>query len=323
MLINCTAYSAGHKRSDVDVATAGEFMKEADEFIWAALQDPGAQELEKLERHFGLPKLAVEDALHGHQRPKIEEYDHCLFVVVHLIEADDSGELQLGELAIFAGTNYLVSVRRGASHGFLDVRARTEREPELLRLGSGYVLYALVDAVVDRYFPIIEQLEAELDIVEAEIFGPAGPGRANVERLYALKQKTTLVKHAIEPLLHDIGKLHGGRVPSQVNAVQDYIRDVADHLSRISSSIEGLRDTIGTAVQVNLSLVTIRDGEVMKRLAAWAAIFAVCTAFAGLWGMNFEAMPELKWTYGYPFALAVIVGSCSALYYRFRKTGWL
>ncbi|MBS0452189.1 MAG: magnesium and cobalt transport protein CorA [Proteobacteria bacterium] len=323
MLINCAAYLDGRKQSSVDVATAGQRLKEPGAFLWAAVQNATSDELDALQRHFDLPKLAVEDALHGHQRPKIEEYEHCLFTVVHLIEASQDGELQVGELAIFAGPNYLLSVRQGSSVDFLEVRARAEREPELLRLGAGYVLYALIDAVVDRYFPIIEQLEGELDTVEAEIFGPAGPGRANVERLYALKQKTTLVKHAVEPLLHDIGKLHGGRVPSQVIAVQDYIRDVADHLSRISSSVEGLRDTIGTAVQVNLSLVTIRDGDVMKRLAAWAAIFAVCTAFAGLWGMNFEFMPELKLRYGYPVAIAVIVGSCVALYRRFRHIGWL
>lgn len=323
MLINCATYRDGHKERDTDLSGIGAVVQQPDSFVWVALEDATQDELSILQREFNLPALAVEDALHGHQRSKIEEYPDCLFVVVHMIEVDEFGELQFGELAIFAGNNYVLSARRNSRTGFLGVRARAEREPELLRHGVGYVLYALVDAVVDRYFPIVEQLEAELDAIEEEIFGKAGPGRANVERLYELKLKTTRIKHAVSPLLNDMGRLHGGRVPPQVAAVQDYFRDVADHLARINSSIDGLRDTIGTAVQVNLSLVTINDGEVTKRLAAWAAIFAVWTSFAGLWGMNFEHMPELKWTYGYPLSLIVIVCACSALYWRFRRIGWL
>jgi magnesium transporter len=323
MLINCVAYRNGRKLQDIAVHAISDFLAEPDCFVWVGLQDATAEELAAMEEEFGLPELAVEDALHGHQRPKIEEYGNCLFAVLHLIETELDGDLEIGELAIFAGPNYVLSVRNRSKAGLPGVRERSEREPELLRHGTGYVLYALMDAVVDRYFPIIDRLERELEAIEAEIFGATRPARANVEQLYLLKRKTTEVKHAVAPLLHDIGKLHGGRVPSQVAAVQDYIRDVADHLTRINTTIEGLRDTIGTAIQVNLSLVTINDGEVTKRLAAWAAIFAIWTALAGIWGMNFEFMPELKWRYGYPFALLVIALCCGILFRRLRRIGWL
>jgi magnesium transporter len=323
MLINCVAYRDGRKLRDIEVAAISDFLAEPDCFVWVGLQDATAEELAAMEEEFELPDLAVEDALHGHQRPKIEEYGDCLFTVLHLIEADQSGNLEIGELAIFAGPNYVLSVRNGSKAGLPGVRERSEREPELLRHGTGYVLYALMDAVVDRYFPIIEGLERELEAIEAEIFGSTRPARANVEQLYLLKRKTTEVKHAVAPLLNDIGRLHGGRVPPQVVAVQDYIRDVADHLSRINTTVDGLRDTIGTAMQVNLSLVTINDGEVTKRLAAWAAIFAIWTALAGIWGMNFKYMPELEWRYGYPLALLVIGLSCGLLYRRLRRIGWL
>jgi magnesium transporter len=324
MLINCAAYRNGKKLGDIQPAEIRGHVSDPETLVWVALQDATPEELSAMQEQLELPELAVEDARHGHQRPKIEEYGDLLFVVLHLVETDAAGDLIAGELAVFAGLNYVLSVRNASSKaGFLSVRARTEREPHLLRHGAGYVLYALMDAVVDRYFPVIDQLETELEAIEAEIFGRAALGRDNVERLYVLKGKTTTLKHAVGPLLHDMGRLHGGRVPPQVSAVQEYMRDVADHLARINASIDGLRDTIATAIQVNLSLVTIEESNVTKKLAAWASIFAVWTAFAGVWGMNFERMPELKWRYGYPLALLVIALACGALYRRFRKIGWL
>jgi magnesium transporter len=220
------------------------------------------------------------------------------------------------------GSNYVVSVRSRSKAGFLGVRARCEREPELLRNGAGFVLYALMDAVVDRYFPVIDALEVELEQVERQIFVERN-ARTSIQNLYALKQRVMVLKHAVSPLLEAANKLHGGRVPQVCMGSQEYFRDVVDHLGRINGSIESMRDTISTAIQVNLSMVTIEDGEVTKRLAAWAAIFAVCTAFAGIWGMNFEAMPALKWRYGYVMALVLIASTSGYLYWRFRKAGWL
>lgn len=324
MLINCVAYENGAKLADISVADISDYMARPGCFVWVALSDPTPQELDEMKYEFDLHELAVEDARHGHQRPKIEEYGASLFAVFHLVELDPShaNHLHVGEVNVFVGRNYVLSVRNRSKLGFLGVRERCEREPELLRAGSGFVLYALMDAIVDRYFPVIDALEVELETIEQEIFTKGAP-RANVKRLYELKQRATVLKRAVAPLLEAVGKLHGGRVPQVCVGSQDYFRDVIDHLGRINASIEVVRETIGIAIQVNLSMVTIEEGEVTKRLAAWASIFAVSTAFAGIWGMNFEHMPELKLVYGYPMALLLIICTCGFLYYRFRRAGWL
>ena len=324
MLINCVAYEKGSKLADIAVADISEYIARPDCFVWAALSDATSAELDEMRAEFNLHELAVEDASHGHQRPKIEEYGQSLFAVMHLLEPDTAqpGQFNLGEVDVFIGSNYVLSVRNRSKQGFLGVRDRCEKEPELLKHGSGFVLYALMDAVVDRYFPIIEALEAELEAVELQIFTQRA-ARESIKQLYGLKQRVMILKHAVAPLLEAVSKLHGGRVPQVCAGSQDYFRDVADHLVRINGLIEGMRDTIATAMQVNLSLVTIDESEVTKRLAAWASIFAICTAFVGIWGMNFEHMPELKWQYGYPVALLLIVCVCSYVYYRFRRAGWL
>jgi magnesium transporter len=324
MLVNCVVYRDGEKLADIPVADISDYMGQPGCFVWVALHDATDEELDEMQEEFGLHELAVEDARHGHQRPKIEEYGNSLFVVLHLLEPtpDNSTDLSVGEVNVFVGPNYVLSVRNRSKLGFLGVRERCQREPELLRMGSGFVLYALMDAVVDRYFPIIDALEVELEAIEHQIF-TQGAARASIKQLYELKQRVMVLKHAAAPLREAAGKLHGGRVPQICMGVQEYFRDVVDHLSRIEASIDSIRDTIGTAIHVNLSMVTIEEAEVTKRLAAWASIFAVCTAFAGIWGMNFEHMPELQWQYGYAVALLLIVGACGYLYYRFRRAGWL
>ncbi len=321
MLINCVAYEDGRKLADIAVEAISDFVARPECFVWVALRDAQADELAVMQHEFGLHELAVEDARRGHQRPKIEEYGDSLFVVVKIVELEDD-ELQVGEIDIFVGPNYVLSARSNSAHGFLGVRARAEREPHLLRQGPAFVLYALMDAVVDRYFPVVDALETELELIEERIF-IAGSQRANIERLYELKRKCMIVRHAVVPLMEAVGKLHGGRVPALCTDTQEYFRDVHDHLHRINATIDGIRDTISTAIQVNLSMVAIDEGEVNKRLAAWAAIFAVCTAFAGVWGMNFKFMPELEWQYGYPFAIVIMVSTCAYLYRHFRKVGWL
>ena len=321
MLINCVAYENGTKLADVAVEDISEYLKRPDCFVWVALKEAEPVELLQMSEEFGLHELAVEDASSGHQRPKIEEYGDSLFAVVHTVELVD-GELNVGELDVFVGENYVLSARNRSQQGFLGVRARCEREPDLLRQGPAFVLYALMDAVVDRYFPVADALEHELETIEEQIFNK-GSERANIQRLYQLKRKVLILKHAVAPLMEATGKLFGGRVPSLCTNTQEYFRDVYDHLYRINTSIDTIRDTISTAIQVNLSMVAIDESEVNKRLAAWAAIFAVATAFAGIWGMNFKSMPELQWEYGYPAAIGIMVCVCSYLYYRFRKSGWL
>ena len=321
MLINCAAYEDGIKLADISTEEISDYLARPRAFVWVALWDATDAELRQMQEEFTLHELAVEDARHGHQRPKIDEYGDSLFAVMHLVEMEHA-ELHIGEVAVFVGHNYILSVRNLSRHHFLGVRERCEREPELLRQGSGFVFYALMDAVVDRYFPLIDALESELEAVEAHIF-VKGSARANIERMYGLKQNAMVLKHAVAPLMEAVSKLHGGRVPHVCANSQEYLRDVYDHLARINASIDTIRDTIGTAVQVNLSMVTIEENETTKRLAAWAGIFAVATAFAGVWGMNFKNMPELEWEYGYPAALFLIAAVCGFLFRRFKHAGWL
>ncbi len=321
MLINCVAYQNGVKLADLPVEEVSDYLERKDCFVWVALRDTTDAELEKMQEEFGLHDLAIEDASHGHQRPKIEEYGDTLFVVMHLVEVINA-ELAVGEISVFVGRNFILSIRNRSNPHFLGVRERCEREPELLRLGAGFVLYALMDAVVDRYFPVIDDLESQLETIEERLFDK-GASLKNIEQLYELKRKVVVLKHAVMPLMETTGKLYGGRVPPVCATTQEYFRDVYDHLTRINATIDAMRDTISTAILVCQSTVSIEQNEVNKRLAAWAGIFAVATAFAGIWGMNFEHMPELKLEYGYPLALLLIAATCGFLYYRFKRSGWL
>lgn len=321
MLLNCVAYRDGVKFADLTVEEISDYLAHDDCFVWVALKDTSDAELEKMQDEFGLHDLAIEDASHGHQRPKVEEYGDTLFVAMHIIEAEQ-GELETGEVCVFVGRNFILSIRNRSRQDLLGVRRRCEREPQLLRLGSGFVLYALMDAVVDRYFPVIEDLESQLEAIEERLFDK-GIALTNIEQLYQLKRRVVVLKHAVAPLMEATGKLYGGRVPPVCFNSQEYFRDVYDHLMRINATIDAMRDTITTAILVSQSTISIEQNEINKRLAAWAGIFAVATAFAGIWGMNFKNMPELSFEYGYPMALLVIVAACGFLYYRFRRSGWL
>jgi magnesium transporter len=321
MLVNCVVYQNGVRVGEIQSNEIHAYIGRPDCFVWVALQEPDAATLDQMQEEFGLHPLAVEDARHGHQRPKIEEYGDSLFVVLHMIEPEGQ-ELRVGEVDIFVGPNYVLSVRSRAARGFQEVRARCEREPELLKTGSGYVLYALMDAVVDRYFPVLESLEDELEGIEERIFDNMSP-RANIEALYALKQRLMVVKHAVAPLLESTGNLTGGRVPSVCNGIREYFRDIYDHLSRLNQEAEYIRETIATAISVNLSMITLQENETMKRLAAYAALIAVPTLIAGIYGMNFEHMPELDWKYGYGLSIGIMAAIDGAIFYRLRKARWI
>ena len=320
MLVNCVAYQDGRRLADITVGEIRTYTTLPGGFVWVALKDPGEAELEELQAEFGLHELAVEDAQRGHQRPKIEEYGPSIFVVMHTIEAAADG-LTAGEIAVFVGPNYVLSVRRDTQRGFGDVRRRCEEEPELLRHGPAYVLYTLMDAVVDRYFPVLDALTEEIEQVEERIFA-GQTTRASIETLYGLKRTLMRLEHAGAPLLEVTGKLHGGRVPPMCFNLQEYFRDVHDHLTRLQQSIDNLRDTVSTAISVNLSLITLQENEIVKRLAAYASLIAVPTLIAGVYGMNFDYMPELRLSYGYPLTLALMAGVDLYLIYRFRKAGW-
>ncbi|HWI37587.1 MAG TPA: magnesium/cobalt transporter CorA [Burkholderiales bacterium] len=321
MLINCVVYQEGRKLADIDKREISDYLTRPGCFVWVALRDATDEELSEMQEEFDLHALAVEDARHGHQRPKVEEYGNMLFVVLQTVEVMGE-ELKAGEVDIFVGPNYVLSVRQRSEQGFLGVRARAEREPDLLRNGSGYVLYALMDAVVDRYFPVLDAVETELEHIEEQLFTGVDP-RRSIENLYYVKQKLTALKHATAPLMEISGKLFGGRVPVVCAGLGEYFRDIYDHVVRLNLTIDTARDTVTTAIQVNLAMITIGESEVTKRLAAYAALVAVPTMIAGIYGMNFEHMPELKWTFGYPVTIGLMAVIDVWLWWRFRKAGWL
>jgi magnesium transporter len=321
MLINCAAYADGKRVETLDLNSLDRAKPGDGRFIWVALKDAEEEEFARLQQHFGLHPLAIEDAMTGHQRPKLEEYGTTLFSVIQLLERLDS-EISVGEIDVFIDRDFIVSFRSGSNQDFLGVRQRCETEPELLRHGPGFVFYAMLDHVVDRYFQLTESLQSELESIEEDIF-VRPDARRHIERLFKLKQQCKVLRHAALPMSEFIGKLYGGRVPPVCAQSQEYFRDVHDHLARIMGALDTVRESIATAIQVNLSMVTIEESEVTKRLAAWAAIFAASTALAGIWGMNFEHMPELTWTWGYPLALCIIGSVAGLLYRRFRKAGWL
>jgi magnesium transporter len=321
MLINCVAYRDGRKLAEIGVEEISRYVSQPDTLVWVALAEPSDAELAKMQQEFGLHELAVEDAQSGHQRPKVEEYGDSLFVVLQTVELDGH-ELRLGEMDVFVGPNYVLSIRTRTRRGFGDVRVRCEREPELLKQGSGFVLYALMDSVVDRYFPVLDRFETELEGLE-ELMFTGGLAQRSLKELYGLKQRLMTLKHAVAPLLDAVGRLHGGRVPRVCAGTQEYYRDIFDHLQRINQSIESSREMIATAISVSLSLLTLQENQFTKRLAGVAALVAVPTMIAGIYGMNFKHMPELGWTFGYPLALGLMAAIDVYIFYRLRKAGWI
>ncbi|MEX3689201.1 MULTISPECIES: magnesium/cobalt transporter CorA [Paraburkholderia] len=325
MLINCVAYQGGKKLADVTVEAISDYLAKPECFVWVALKDPDAGEMAAMKEEFGLHALAIEDVMNGNQRPKIEEYGDTLFCVLHTLELDDDGEVITGQVNVFAGPNFVLSVRHRAQQGFSDVRARCEREPELLREGSGFVLYALMDSVVDRYAPVLETLSGEIEELEDRIFDKhdlAG-SRAIIEDLYSLKRRLVILAHHVTPLVDAVGKLVGGRIPQICVGMQAYYRDVYDHLVRVSNMIDARREMIVTAIQVNLGMISLAENEVTKRLGSFAALFAVPTMIAGIYGMNFEHIPELHFRFGYQICLAAMLVLDIFLFFLFRRINWL
>lgn len=325
MLINCAAYQSGKKLADIGIEAISDYLQKPECFVWVALKDPDASEMAAMKEEFGLHALAIEDVMNGNQRPKIEEYGDTLFSVFHTIEIDDEGEIVTGQVNVFAGPNFVLSVRHRAQQGFQDVRARCEREPELLKEGAGFVLYALMDSVVDRYAPVLEKLAGVIEDLEDRIFEKhtLAQSRAIIEDLYSLKRRLVILEHHVTPLVDAVGKLVGGRVPQICLSMQAYYRDVYDHLVRVSNMIDARREMIVTAIQVNLGMISLAENEVTKRLGSFAALFAVPTMIAGIYGMNFADIPELHFKYGYHVCLAVMVIIDAVLFVLFRRGGWL
>ena len=327
MLINCSLYKDGIKQKNLTIDEISQWAGKQDHVLWAAFNNVDDALLDKIQGIFKLNELAVEDTgqpvdfAEQNQIPRIVEYQNTIFIMANLLEYKNN-QIEAGEMTLFVGSNYILSFRKNSEHRFTNVRDRCEREPDLLKMGPGYILYAILDEIVDRYFPLLNRIEDEMAMIEKEIFTKKDTKKL-IEKLFQLKTQTTDLRHATIPLSEVLGKLHGGRVPTVCMNLQDYFNDIHNHLIRINKSIENFRDGITTSVQVSLALATIEKSETTKKLAAWAAIFGVCTTGVGIWGMNFKHMPELDWQYGYPLSLLIIFGAAYYVYRKFKKSGWL
>jgi magnesium transporter len=320
-VVNSVVYAEGRKVGDVSLDDISEALKVPGQFVWIGLHEPSDELLAKIQEEFGLHDLAVEDARRAHQRPKLEEYGESLFVVLRPAQLRD-GKPEFGETHIFVGPQYMVTVRHGPSLSYAEVRARAESTPRLLAHGPGFVLYAIMDFVVDHYFPVVDECACRLERLEDTIFGDRF-GRETTEQIYELKRDLVALKRAVAPLIEVCNRVVRFDVRLIHEDARVYFRDVYDHVVRINEEIDNQRELLTTALEASFTLVSVRQNEVMKKLAAWAAILAVPTMIAGIYGMNFEFMPELHWRWGYALTMGTMAAACGGLYAWFKRAGWL
>jgi magnesium transporter len=321
MIVKSAAYEQGRRTVDVGIDELDQVPTGPGRFIWIGLHEPNQELLRKVQAAFRLHDLAIEDALRAHQRPKLEVYGDALFMVVRTAQLEQK-RIVFGETHIFAGRGYVVTVRHGPSLSYSEVRSRCEALPDELRRGEDFVIYAILDFIVDHYMPIVEELEANVEEIERKLFaGSVEP--EIIEQIYQGRRDLLELRRCVAPLSEICSRVMRADVPVVKEDTYPYFRDVADHAIRVNESIDSLRELLSSALEVNLLLASFRQSEVMKKLAGWAAILAVPTAVAGVYGMNFSYMPELQWTFGYPLVLTGIIGFCVFLFYRFRQAGWL
>ncbi|WP_197443291.1 magnesium/cobalt transporter CorA [Lignipirellula cremea] len=323
-MINSAAYSNGIRVANVPIPDLGDAWRHSDRFIWVGLYEPSEQLLSYIQEAFGLHDLAIEDAHQAHQRPKLEVYDDSLFMVLCTARLSDGGEVRIefGETHVFLGPRYVVTVRHGSMKSHVGLRARCEAVPQLLAKGEGFVLHALMDFIVDQYFPIVDALQSELDELEEQIFCGKFV-RSVTARLYHVQRDLLSLKQCVTPLMDvssHLSRSESHLIPPDTRL---YFQDVHDHVICIAGLIDNLQQLSHIALEANLALISVSQNDDTKRLAAWAAILAVPTLIAGLYGMNFKTMPEIEWAYGYPFVMTIMVGICTLLYRWFRKVGWL
>ena len=323
MIVDCAVYEHGCRRDgDLALRDAFEAGRHDDTFVWIGLHEPTEEEFESVRLEFGLHELAVEDAVKAHQRPKLEVYDDTLLMVLKPARYyDKTDDIELGEILLFVGDGFVVSVRHGEATALAQVRRAVEEAPERLRRGPEAVLHAIVDRVVDEYVPVARSLEEDIEEVEAEVFSPSRTNSA--ERIFKLKREILEFSRATGPLADALDGLCGDAVPHVDSSMSSYFRDVRDHLARVVEQTEGNRELLTSVLTANLSQIGVRQNEDMRKISAWVAIVAVPTMIAGIYGMNFEFMPELRWTFGYPLIVGIMVTICVTLYVRFRQSGWL
>ncbi len=322
MIVNCTAYMDGRKLPDMSLEHIPSLREQPGAFVWLGLREPDEALMGQVQDLFGLHELAAEDAHHAHQRPKVELYGDGLFIVLRTVQMQD-GQIDFGETHLFVGPRYLVSVRHGASLSYAAVRARCESHPDLLRKGPGFALYAVLDFVVDNYFPTLDAVE---DIVEEleERFFKGDLHQDDLSRLYDLKRKLAELRRAAAPLVEVCNYLLTDVFTGLISDdIRPYFRDVHDHALRINEAVDSLRETLGMTLQISLSLSGARQNEATKRLAGWGALLAIPTMVFSVYGMNFSVMPELQWQYGYPAVMGGVAVTCLVLYRYLKKAGWL
>lgn len=320
-VVNCAVYRDG-TREDIGLDAISDVLAVEDgSFIWVGLYEPEEALLDKLQEEFGLHDLAIEDAHHAHQRPKIEAYGKSLFLAVHTAQLIE-GHVRFGETHVFIGSRFLVTVRHGASLSYRQVRDRFEREPELLAQGPAFALYGILDFIVDNYQPIVNDFRDELNALEHEIFAETWR-KDTIVKLYELKKELTQLRLAVAPLQDILAQLTRTQMTQVTDEAKLYFRDVLDHVVRVNDVIDTQREMLSAAMGVNLSMVTIHQGEVVKKLAGWAGLLAVPTLLASWYGMNFEFMPEIHTRHGYAVMIVVVAVVCIVLYRYLKKVKWL
>ena len=320
-VINCAAYNNGVKVANVELDKVHEALQQPECFVWVGLHEPETALLKKVQAEFGLHDLSIEDAHSAHQRPKLEAYGDTLFIVLRTIQMNDK-RIEMGETHFFLGKNFIITVRHGSSIGYMEVRSRCESTPHFLRKGPGFALYAVMDAIVDQYFPVVDALEQELAGLEEKIFHEKFR-KETTAKIYRMKRQLLEVKRVVSPLIDICNRLMRFDLKLIDDETRPYFRDVYDHAIRINDMVDNTRELLATAMESNLSMISISQSEVSKRFAGWAAIIGIPTMVAGIYGMNFKSMPELNWPMGYPIVITVTMGLCAVLYFRFKRSGWL
>ncbi|MFG1672057.1 magnesium/cobalt transporter CorA [Streptomyces sp. Y7] len=332
MIVDCAIYRDGRRtEGPADFSDALDLCRlQDDAFVWIGLYEPTEKEFDKVTEEFGLHPLAVEDALNAHQRPKLEVYDDSLFMVLKPVGYEPKSDIvSSGEVMVFIGDSFVVTVRHGEEAPLGVVRARLEHEPEMLRHGPTAVLYTIADAVVDHYVDVAGELGTDLSELEAEVFSPTGGGsRHTASRIYAFKRQIMEFRKATGPLAQPVSRLAGAgpigaRVPFVHDKAQPFFRDVSDHLTRVNEAVEGLDRLVSDVLSAHLAQMSVRQNDDMRKISAWAAMAAVPTMIAGIYGMNFEHMPELHWTASYPVLILAMAAIEVLLYRLFKRRGWL